>query len=258
MRPIDAPVPDGRTQRRSRGVSLTVLLGAFALAISATSARPQGAAKPRPVAIFIKGFDAASLIENTDFKRAITAAFTHHEVRFFGFGHDRERLMAAIPTADVLYFSGHSPPPVNGMQTLLVRPSASNPNPLTPKKNSVLTSADVATALQGKTGPRLVIINGCETTKITDGVPADKRLNAGFGITDATRGRAFIGWDYPVVGNKKDATFRDMLAAWTKFDGRNYRELGTVLNETDWTPTKPPVLIGDRKLWYRTAFAPAG
>lgn len=248
----NAQSPHRQTQQRRRGVSLFALLGALALCHPATNAPAQDVAKGRRVAIFIKGFDAASLIENASFKAAITAALPDHEVRFFGEGHDRERLMAAIGAADIFYYSGHTTVPVNGMQTLMVRPSPSNPNPLTPKGNSVLTSEDVATALRGKGGPRLVIMNGCETTKLDDKVAANKRLNAGFGITANTKGRAFIGWNYSVVGSAKDANFRDVFTAWSsRKAGELYPVLGKVLNDADWTPTKPPVVIGDPEWRYR-------
>ena len=64
-------------------------------------------------------------------------------------------------------------------------------------------------AAKTKTGPRLIVVTGCETIK-----NGASRFAAALGIGDPKRKRAYIGYDTYVQGNSVDKYFRVFLALW--------------------------------------------
>jgi hypothetical protein len=64
--------------------------------------------------------------------------------------------------------------------------------------------------------PSLVIINGCDTLGPAPDGSNVLKINEGFGITDETKGRAYIGFNEGVIGIRGDEYFRIFFSYWTR------------------------------------------
>lgn len=238
-------------------------LGVAGFLPSARSAEPEKQAK----AIFVKGFGAFSLIadQEADFRPKILQAFSRDAVSFAGASGEmnRERLIKAVQQNDIIYLSLHGGPIFKDMQTFAVAPSADNTN-ISPKGNSLITSQEIRDGLKGRALPRLVVVNGCESTD-TEGVRDENRMCTAFGVGSGTRGRAFIGWPHSVEGRERDRQFAEFFLFWTtkKTDG-SFPTLAEAVNATEWpvpelerianpgkTIAARPTILGDADLRYQ-------
>ena len=208
------------------------------------------AGEPRKVeVVFVAGYGAGSRISNDTWQAGRRKAFQGQSVRFFDNPRDqlqlivnREQMKKIIQQADILFYSGHTvtPRPPAPTHALKLRAVGND--------NGALTTADIRAALEGKRGPRVVLLNGCKTTNPGDGVAAENRINNGFGITDGTQGRVYLGWTEEVVGFNGDDQMTTLLTHWTTPNAQGvYPTIGDSLA----TLNNPTItLIGDRGVRY--------
>lgn len=211
-------------------------------------ASPSGAIQwDRPIpwkADFVAGEDAGTLItENAAFKNRIRKAMAEDSVSFFPTPLDAEQTLHSLTRADLFYFSGHTisnlDPPMHAIQV----------NGGKPKKAGKLTAVDIKKHLVSHaTGPRLVILVGCQTMNAEDGVPPAFRLDSAFGIHENTRGRAFLGYETVIVGPMADDTMSKMIEFWTRPgpDG-----VWPTIEEAVQAVKSPIRIVGDSALRYR-------
>jgi hypothetical protein len=220
---------------------------------------PLRAADPtRPLeVVFAAGFDCKSRITEAAWRTGRSRDFPGGHVAFFENPiTDRARILTPqqaleqIQRADIFLYSGHTVNPA-GFQPPMHAIHLRDPND---KDKAISTTAlDIRRALQGRRGPRLVIINGCHTTDLGDGVPAVYRLNQAFGIKDGTVGRAYIGWKVLIVGITADDHIGRLLDHWTK---PNQDGLYPTLEESRRATGNHPymTIIGDADLRYNLPF----
>jgi len=195
-------------KRTRRDLSITLAIAALLLLPP-----PAGAALGRQQKVYlIAGYGASNRIDNVDWYRKRLQNFSGQKV-FPLSGHqclNREQFLKAAAKADILFFSGHSgvPSARPDIQALKLKPTATN-------ADGLISAADLRAGLRGG-GPRLVIVNGCKTTDPADGIAEAKRIHSGFGISQGTRGRAYLGWPKLVVGFVADDQMGRFLTAWTK------------------------------------------
>ncbi len=162
--------------------------------------------------IFVAGYGASTRIDDEKFQELRRKNFEGQWISFFSnqLYLNRERFLKAAQQADILFYSGHSGTPSSspGMQALVVKAA-------TEEKAEVLPAAAIARALEGETGPRLVVVDGCCTTDPEDGVEGPNRLSTAFGITATTTGRAYLGWSKAVPGFLADDQIGRLFAIWT-------------------------------------------
>jgi hypothetical protein len=225
----------------------------------------------RLTVIFMKGFDAATALDRpTDNGQdEIRAAFSGHAVEFsLANTATRKDVAEALRRADILYLNAHAITPYEVniladtrleprkelMQALLVAPDPDNKD-LSPKGNSAATALYLRRQRMEQNsgrGPRLVIVNGCSLADRGDRVIMVNRISHAMGIPDSASDRAFISWNYPVLGGSQDPNFVDMLQRWTSAGaGGTYPTLEAALNATSWGAVKPPVIVGARGLRYK-------
>ncbi len=193
---------------------------------------------------FVKGEDAGTLIyDNAVFKERLRKALSADKVSFFPTPLDAEQVLKSLTRSDLFYFSGHTIGKLNPpMQAIQVNGGA-------PNKAGKLTAEDIKKHLVSNgTGPRLVILVGCETMNPEDGVPAAFRLDSAFGIHQDTRGRAFLGYRSPIVGAMADDTMSKMIEFWTK---PNDDGVWPTIEEAVQFAKSPIVIVGDSSLRYR-------
>lgn len=201
--------------------------------------------------VFVKGYDAYSMLTNTDFKNEIKDMFKGHNVQFKFFDKAGEKqgtkkeIIESFEGADIYLFNGHGcATSYYGMQCLQVAPSDDN----TDKKDdiSVLTSLDLKKALVGKKKPKLVVFNICYG--IDERIPYKNRFSTVF-VNDGTiQGNAFIGWMGKSRTNIMDEKIKNLIfAKWVKRD-----ETGSYPQLEDVFQTKSdllhPIIKGDRKI----------
>ncbi len=219
-----------------------VILGVFIFESHLQAAQP---GKQIPwKADFVAGEDAGTLItENAVFKDRIRKALAADIVSFFPTPLNDEQVLKSLTRSDLFYFSGHTigklEPPMQAVQV----------NGGTPKKAGKLTAVEIKKHLvSNATGPRLVILVGCETMNAQDGVPAAFRLDSAFGIHKHTRGRAFLGYGSPIVGAMADDTMSKMIEFWAKpNDDGNW----PTIEEAVQFVKSPIKIVGDSSLRYR-------
>jgi hypothetical protein len=193
---------------------------------------------------FVAGEDAGTLItENATFKERIRRALADDDVTFFPTPLDADQVLKSLTRADLFFFSGHTigklDPPMQAIQV----------NGGAPQKAGRLTAVEIRKQLAANdTGPRLVILVGCETMNTRDGVPPAFRLDAAFGIHQDTRGRAFLGYETPVVGAMADDTMSKMIEFWTKPNGDG---IWPTIEEAVLFVKSPIKIVGDTSLRYR-------
>jgi hypothetical protein len=245
------------------------------------AARPgqPGAPGPPPVSgpgqrltvIVMKGFDAATAFDRpTDNGQdELRAAFRGHAVEFLlANTATRKDVAEALGRADIFYINAHAVAPYQVnilagakfeprnelMQALLVAPDADNKD-LSPKGNSAATAIYLRKQRMENNagrGPRLVIVNGCSLANREDRVIMVNRISHAVGIPDSAGDRAFISWNFSVVGGMQDRAFVKMLQRWTTAGaGATYPTLEEALDATDWGAVKPPVIVGARGLRYK-------
>ncbi len=221
--------------------------------------------------IVMKGFDAATAFDRTtdNGQDEIRAAFRGHAVEFLlDNTATRKDIAEALRRADIFYLNAHAVAPhqVNIladtrldprkelMQALLVAPDADNKD-LSPKGNSAATAIYLRKQRMENNagrGPRLVIVNGCSLADRQDGVIMVNRISHAVGIPDSAGDRAFISWNFSVVGGMQDRNFVKMLQRWTSAASNGaYPTLEEALAATDWGAVKPPVIVGARGLRYQ-------
>jgi hypothetical protein len=214
-------------------------------------------AQPLPQAEvhFVQGFGAGSLVYNEVFQKARQRNFKTAKIGFYPRYVDnaswpllnKARTLECIERADIFVFSGHSGTPPGASHHVLQIANTAG----TARDN--INAFHLTTALKGRAAPRLVVINGCNTTDPADGVRSPHRISDGFGINASTKGRAYIGWSSEVVPTMGENTIGRVFNHWTTI-----RPDGTfpTLNESLAAAhtLKNPVLIGDGSLRYKTAF----
>jgi hypothetical protein len=211
--------------------------------------------------LLVQGYNVVSRVEdpNSDFRTGMAAAFARDVVKVLPKKHtkpasadfDRNAFLASYQYTDIYYLTTHGiVPPFNNMQSIQVAPSEDNKN-LSPGGNSVATAVDVRRSLMGREGPTLVVMNGCQLADPNDGIAEQQRVSTAFGITPRTEGRAFIGWDWSIVGVNQEAAFARMFQYWTTLrPNGSYPTLDEAVQNTKWAQTKPPRIIGDEGLRY--------
>lgn len=185
-------------------------LGLFGAILIPGATLLQAAEDQRQVDL-IAGFDAVSRIkDNLEFQQKRRHTFADQKVVFFENSLERDRMTRVLERADIFWFSGHSgvPKKLKNVQVLEVKPRTSSEVPY-------LLPDEIRQALKGRTGPRLVVLNGCITTDPNDGVPGPNRLSTAFGITDGTHGRAYLGWSKEIPGMLADDQVGRVLDIWT-------------------------------------------
>lgn len=193
---------------------------------------------------FVAGEDAGTLItENAAFKNRIRKALAAETVSFFSSPLNAEQTLHSLTRADLFYFSGHTignlDPP---MQAIQVRGSDRG-------RPGKLTAVDIRKHLVAHaTGPRLVILVGCQTMNLNDGVPPAFRLNSAFGIQRESRGRAFLGYETPIVGAMADDTMSKLIEYWTQ---PNENGVWPTIEEAVKFVQSPIKIVGDSNLRYR-------
>jgi len=232
--------------------------------VGATLVRAEGAGgrRRRPLKVVVaQGYDVVSRIENprSNFRTLIGEAFSRDAVEALPKRHTtpassdfyRSALLTSFQYADIYYLTIHGiVPPFNQMHSVRVAPSEDNKD-LSPKGNHVATADVVRRSLLGRRGPTLVVFNGCQLADPNDGVPTPNRMSTAFGIKRKTKGRAFIGWDWSIVGVNQEVAFGNMFRLWTT-PGPNgtYPTIGQAVLSTQWAKTKPPRIVGDDQLRY--------
>ncbi len=236
-----------RPPRRAPAGKLLVVCVVFLTPLvwcRSTVGEPDGGAAGRTLHIHIvMGAEGSSHIRTEEWRRKMKeVVFAGNEVHFFPQDGTRERVVKMIARSDIFYFTGHAGVPSKepDVQVLQVYPKV---------PPTFLKAEHIRAGLLGKPGPRLVIINGCQTTTLNDGVPEEKRLSSGFGISKDTKGRAYLGWPKSIVGPVGDAQLGKILALWTtpREDG-TYRTLREAKDDAD---NENLTIIGDETLKYR-------
>jgi hypothetical protein len=157
--------------------------------------------------------------------------------------------------ADIFYANIHAAA-IGKYHILEVAPSDDNTN-ITPIERASFTHSGEVKAMfpNPELGPRLIVLNGCDLAKLTDGVPKENRMSAALNITDETEGRALVLWGHKVVGVSGDDFFRTVFQHWGAHgpDGTypTLREsLDTVSRSKNWynIPLETLTLIGDGDL----------
>ncbi|MEW6368168.1 MAG: hypothetical protein AB1714_26365 [Acidobacteriota bacterium] len=232
---------------------------------------PVSRAGQRLIVIFMKGFDAATVLDNpTDhIQDEIRATFAGHNVEFkITNTASRTDLATALFRADIFYLNAHAVTPyqvdiLSGtglearkelMQGILVAPSDDNKDK-SPGGNSIATALYIRQQRMAQgpgKGPRLVIVNGCSLTDRKDGVIMVNRISHAVGVPDSSTDRTFVGWDYRVLGGSQDGNFAAMLRKWTTAgpDG-TCPTIEEAINATNWGAVKQPVIVGARSLRYK-------
>jgi hypothetical protein len=207
--------------------------------------------------VFAGGYSAQTRISEAAWRDGRTRNFANANVRFFDNPlTDRVRIITPrrtllhIQQSDIYYYSGHAGTPSSSnppMHVLQVR--AENDM----NAAATVSAADIRGALQGRRGPRLVVINGCKTTNPGDGVQGQNRLSTAFGITAGTTGRAYLGWSDIVIGINGDDQLGRLLAHWTTADAQgNYPTLEQSKRATGNSPNL--TIIGDANLRYNVPY----
>ena len=189
----------------------------------------------------------ASLISFPEFQNKMSRVFSGHALSFHPNSLHVRDLIASIQRADVFFFSGHSGiPTVTPDRHALMGWGQTKPGNEFPE-TALLSSVEIREALQGQTGPKLVIVNGCNTTDPNDGIVDEKRMSYAFNATPA--GCAYLGWSTPVAGVLADRLIGRLLDIWTtpQADGTYV----TIAKAQELAGIKKLVIVGNRELTYR-------
>lgn len=108
--------------------------------------------------VFIRGYDAVTLVPSQGFKTAMKKAFKGHNVKFVYLPNQKEmtknKTLESFQGADVLLLNAHASQNAHsGMQWLKVAKSDDN-HDISPDGNSMLTSLDIKKAFHGKKKPK--------------------------------------------------------------------------------------------------------
>lgn len=240
--------------------------GLLALAVWAVPGSPAAFAQGSPGRLRItatEGQFAGSHIVHPTFRGRLKQIFLGQDVRIYthptvadpSAGQDElantmlntRRTLLAIQQSDVFLFSGHSGV-VEGQPVQVVQVADDTRDA---SGKALLSAVQVRETLQGRTGPRLVIINGCITTNLGDGIATENRLSTAFGIDGKTKGRAYLGWDDKIVGANADKYALALLTFWTTPGPKNqYPTLAEARDRTPPANKRTVTIIGDQSLRY--------
>jgi hypothetical protein len=128
----------------------------------------------------------------------------------------KETILNEIKDADVIYANTHSGYPKKGDPRMILQ---------TGEESEIsaqdLQSINEALTVSGRPfilphQPSLVIINGCDTLGPAPDGSKVLKVNEGFGITNESKGRAYIGFNEGVIGIRGDEYFRIFFSYWTR------------------------------------------
>jgi len=247
-----------KTMKILRCINILLVLLAFALSRAGFAT----ADEKRPLRVVVaRGFKIVTMIANNDynFDKKMIAAFTPDIIEYKPKGREidlrennmtRNNLLKTYQHADIYYLAIHGGPIYKGMQSVAVTPSADNKN-ISPKSKSLAVANEIKKSLVGRTGPALVVLNGCSLTDPNDGAALENRFHTAFGIKDGMKGRAFVGWHRTIVGLAMDRGFADMFVNWTRIGPNGeYPTLKESIDKTRWSGGDSPTIIGDKSLRY--------
>ncbi|QDV16062.1 hypothetical protein Pan153_06830 [Gimesia panareensis] len=172
---------------------------------------------------FVRGYDVASVLPDSDYQASIKRMFRGEEVEFYlqDGGYTETGLLPIIKSSNIFYINTHSgDSETEETQVIKVKlPSGGDPS------QQYLTPDEIRAAVGTDGGPKLVIINGCNTTDyhLGNAQRIDRRLATGFGIGPNAKGRAYLGWQSKVVAGAADKYLADkLLKAWTTAGYKNH------------------------------------
>ncbi len=210
-----------------------------------------------------EGQFAGSHLVNSTLRKQLKQFFSGQDIRFYTHPTNADknsgqedlpntmlnarRTLLAMQQSDVFWFSGHSGQvPGQPVQVLQVADESRDAS-----GKALLSALEVRDALRGRGGPRLVVINGCITTNLYDGISTENRLSTAFGINSQSKGRAYLGWDLEIVGKHADDYILTLLSLWTKPDQTNrYLTLAEARERTPEANNRKVTIIGDGSLRY--------
>lgn len=106
-----------------------------------------------------------------------------------------EEVLSALTKSDIFYANVHVSTSGKGLEV---------------QKDVLLSPADIRAALEGATGPKLVVVAGCGSAG--SGIPES------FGVTPGRKGKVFLGFGTRVVGFIADELIAKILSKWASGD----------------------------------------
>lgn len=202
---------------------------------------------------FVRGYDVASVLPDSDYQGAVEGMFRGEEVKFYTGegGYTGQELLPIIKSSNIFYINTHSgDSKTEETQVIKVKlPPGGNPG------QQYLTPGEIRAAVGTDGGPKLVIINGCNTTDyhLGNAQRIDRRLATGFGIGPNAKGRAYLGWQSKVVAGAADQYLAyKLLKAWTTAGANNEYPTLKEAHETagQYSSVNKLNLVGDANLRY--------
>ena len=156
------------------------------------------------------GYDAigefGGVIEGHEFNKFFLAAVKIDQTTI-DIRPTKETILNGIKTADIIYTNTHSGYPRKGTPRMI----------LLTGEGSEISSQDLQSLFSAQMHqPSLVIINGCNTLSLSAVNNSVMKINEGFGITNKTKNRAYIGFNKSVEGIRGDVFFRIFFSYWTR------------------------------------------
>lgn len=148
-----------------------------------------------------------------------------------------ERILERAAASDILYTSTHSGVPKGATEQGVQVGEQGDPR-------YVLLASEIAAANARR--PRLVIVNGCSTLPLLPEAGAVRNLATAFGITAATKGRAYIGFKDVHGGAKGDDFFRVFFYFWSGVGGKDLTIAEAADKARDYINEQVDKLGGDR------------
>ena len=187
---------------------------------------------------------ANSQLPNPEFRNQLRQLFAGQDLAIYSYPTEAlpdtmlnvPRTLAAIKQSDIFWYTGHSgiSSAGPGKQVLMVRDKV------------LLEASEVAAALGGKPGPKLILLNGCVTTNPDDGATGVDRFSNAFGVAPGTKKLAYLGWRLEIVGRNADNYVLQLLKNW--INGK--RTLGEARDLTPKANNEHATIIGDESLRY--------
>ncbi len=172
---------------------------------------------------FVRGYDVASMLPDSDFQDTLKRMFRGNEIEFHNQegGYTESELLPIIKSSNIFYINTHSgDSKTEETQVIKVKlPPGGDPG------QQYLTPEEIRGVAGTDGGPKLVIINGCNTTDyhLGNAQRIDRRLATGFGIGPNAKGRAYLGWQSKVVAGAADKYLvNKLLKAWTTAGYQNH------------------------------------
>lgn len=213
------------------------------------------AADKMPLKIgFVRGYDVETQLTLADFQSDVRQALPGEKVEFYlkdREGYSKEELLRIMAATDVFYINTHAGDSKTWKsQVIKAKPAASGE-----AADQYILPPEIRSAVGDYGGPKLVILNGCQTTAfhLENSQRMDQRLASGFGIGPNAKGRAYLGWQSNVVATLADKYLvNKLLKAWTT-PGANqeYPTLGEAHQQAGrYSATNRLNIVGDEDLRY--------